>query len=58
MIKKFEDQYAGKLSERFWEVISDLPEPKRSEMYFAGVLLQNMEDSVLYMLNIYIEEKQ
>ena len=56
MIKKFKGQYAGKRSERFWRVINELPGVKHNELYFAGVLLQNMEDSVLYMLNLYIEE--
>jgi len=55
-VQKFKDQYAGKRSERFWSVINSLPELERIELQTAGCLLQNMEDSILKLLNGYIDE--
>lgn len=51
MRKIIEPVYSGDLSKNFWKVINKLPEPERSEMYFAGVLLQNMESTIIQVLN-------
>ena len=56
--KKFKEKYSGGLSKRFWKVVNSLPEKEKQEMYFAGVLLQNMEELVLKILNEYIDEFQ
>ena len=54
----FEEQYSGDNSRKFWDAINKLDEPEKSELYFAGVLLQNMEDSILRVLNNAIEEQK
>ena len=55
---KFIPRYSQKLSSSFWEAIHSLPDDQEKEMFFAGVLLQNMEESVLKALNEYIREQE
>ena len=55
-IKKFKPRYSGKKSERFWQAVNQLEEPEHSEMYLAGVLLQDMEGKVISILNNYIKD--
>ena len=55
--RKFKKQYSSDKSKRFWKIINSLPEAEQQEMYFAGVLLQNMEELILKILNEYIEDK-
>jgi hypothetical protein len=47
---KLKPHYSGKLSDEFWKKVNSLKEPVRSELYAAGVLLQNMEHTVLSWL--------
>lgn len=42
--------YSGPKSQRFWHIVAKLPKSRRGELYFAGVLLQNMEETVLRVL--------
>jgi len=49
--KMFECHYSDENSRSFWEAVSSLNEPERSQMYFAGVLLQNMEGNILSRFN-------
>lgn len=39
--------YSREGSRDFWRLVAALPEPERGELYLAGVLLQNMEETVL-----------
>lgn len=55
--RKFKTQYSGNISKKFWKVVNSLPEKEQQEMYFAGVLLQDMEGKILKILNEYIDDK-
>ncbi len=54
--RKFKPQYSGERSKRFWKIVNSLPEAEKQEMYFAGCLIQNMEELILKILNEYITE--
>lgn len=54
-IKSLRKHYSGNLSREFWERVNRLDQPHRAEMYSCGVLLQNMEETVLRWLE-YAEE--
>lgn len=45
-----EKHYSGELSEEFWNEVNSLKEPQRTELYACGVLLQNMESTILLWL--------
>jgi len=47
---KLRPHYSEKLSEKFWERVNSLKEPERTELYACGVLLQNMEGTILSWL--------
>jgi hypothetical protein len=47
---EIQHHYSGSLSTDFWARVNVLPELEKRELYFAGVLLQNMEESVLKAL--------
>jgi hypothetical protein len=51
--RELECKYSGynKSSVRFWKRINKLPEPNKSALYNCGVLLQNLEVSVLRWLS-------
>lgn len=51
---KLECQYSGERSAKFWELVNSLPDAENKEMYFAGVLLQEMEAKILSMLEHYV----
>ena len=42
--------YHGQLSKKFWRAVNSLPEPHNSELYLAGVILQEIEHKVLFLL--------
>jgi hypothetical protein len=48
--RKLAASYSSSGSHRFWQRVKRLPEPARSELYACGVLLQNLEGSVLLWL--------
>lgn len=43
--------YSQEGSKEFWRRVNALPDPDRGEVYAAGVLLQNMEETVLTWLH-------
>lgn len=43
-------RYSGPKSATFWARVNALPDDRRGELYSCGVLLQNMEESVLHWL--------
>ena len=47
MKPRFRPQYSGPCSKPFWRAVHSLNELERDAAYFAGVLLQNMENQVL-----------
>jgi len=49
----FIKSYSGssEKSEDFWRRVNALPEPHKTELYACGVLLQNIEQSVIKWLN-------
>jgi hypothetical protein len=49
-LPSFEDRYAGKNSESFWDAINSSPK-RQSKLYSLGVALQNLEHQVLNALN-------
>ena len=51
---KLETRYSGDLSKKFWEIVNSLPAAEQQEMYFAGVLLQDMEEKILGILEGYV----
>jgi len=55
-MKELKPHYSGSLSMEFWKIVNSLPEPEQNEMYFAGVLLQNMEGHILSVLSWYAKE--
>lgn len=55
---KLEPHYSEDLSEKFWDLINNLPEPAHSKMYFAGILLQDIEDTVLMQLEMHLNEEK
>jgi len=54
---KLKPKYSGKLSHKFWDLVNSLPEggPQES-VYFAGVLLQDIEAQVLKALHEELNE--
>ena len=44
-------RYSGKASRAFWDRIRRLPEGEELRMYACGVLLQNLEGTVLQWLD-------
>ena len=53
MIKKTNKllpRYSGRLSLEFWNRVNNLKEPGQQSLYYCGVLLQNLEGSVLQWL--------
>jgi hypothetical protein len=49
-------KYSDVESEEFWKYVNSLDQPEQSEMYLAGVLLQNMEEQILHLLNNHIRD--
>lgn len=43
--------YSGPGSAKFWERVNRLPDDERPNLYTAGVLLQNMEETILKWLD-------
>jgi len=54
-----ECKYSGDRSIRFWDLVNNLPDDGAQEaLYFAGVLLQNMEEDVLRVLGCEIQDSE
>lgn len=51
----FRPHYSGDNSKRFWEYIGKQEEPRKSELYSSGVLLQDLEGKVLHWMNNYMK---
>jgi hypothetical protein len=51
MKNKLKPHYSGSLSEKFWDRVNNLKEPGKRAIYCCGVLLQNLETSVLLWLD-------
>lgn len=51
---KFKSRYSGPKSKEFWEFINNLPDAQQDKFYSLGVVLQNLEASVLKELDDYI----
>ena len=51
-------RYSGPKSVQFWDRVNALPEREKDVIYFAGVLLQELEARVLRELGQYEEEAQ
>ena len=49
--KRITASYSGRRSRAFWDVVDALPEREHGKLYTAGVLLQNMEATILCWLN-------
>jgi hypothetical protein len=45
--ERMASHYSGDLSREFWKRVNALPAQHRASAYAAGVLLQNMESTVL-----------
>jgi hypothetical protein len=43
-------RYSGRKSTKFWKRINALPKSKRDEAYSLGVVLQELESTVLRLL--------
>lgn len=50
MKPKKHHHYSGPRSTAFWARVNALPDAHRGELYSCGVLLQNLEESVLAWL--------
>ena len=48
---KLKPHYSGNLSRKFWDRIKNLKEPGQQSIYCCGILLQNLERSVLLWLD-------
>jgi hypothetical protein len=51
-LKLLHPHYSGPLSREFWRRVNTLPPLRREAVYWAAVLLQNAEESVLHWLNL------
>jgi hypothetical protein len=47
----FQQYYSGDNSQDFWKRVNALPDDERWQLYTAGVLLQNMEGTIVRWLN-------
>lgn len=50
-MSKLKPHYSGDLSRKFWNKINTLSKIEQEKLYACGVLLQNLEGSVLTWLS-------
>ena len=53
---KIKYKYSGDESKKFWDTINRVKNPKGSEAYALGCVLQNIEEDIIDKINMIIGE--